>query len=34
MPKHLADLSQGSSAPQKIRGQRMAQQMCAMILRI
>jgi len=34
MPQHLADLSKGSSAPQKVRRQRMAQQVCAMILRI
>ena len=34
MPEHLADLSKGSSAPQKVRRQRMAQQVCAMILRI
>jgi len=34
MPQHLTDLSQGSSVPQEICGQRMAQQVRAMILRI
>jgi hypothetical protein len=31
MSQHLTDLSQGSSTPQEIRGQRMAQQMSAVI---